>query len=312
VQFSKMRAMIALLLVAAMVCTMLSSCGKPTTPQQVAPTVQEPDPNYRLWYTQPAPESPEGFEHWSLPIGNGYMGVSIFGGTEYELLSINENSMFNPPNYSTNLAVSPEGEQRMQYNADGMNLLSKTYIDFGHPFEKITNYQRDLVLDTAEAHVRYDYAGVTYNREYFASYPDKVTVMRFTASQSGKLSFTLRPTVPFVRSYLNTEGDGKGKDGRVTASGDTITLTGLMHYYGIQFEAQYKVIPSGGQITAENGKISVENADSAIVILAVGTNYEMKPETLPPASVTSMTAICSPTIRSAVTLQKPLQNPMSS
>jgi len=273
---SRKHTITALLLVAATVCTMLSSCGKPSNTSTRQP---DADPAYKLWYDKPASQDSEGFEHWSLPIGNGYMGVSIFGGTEQELLSVNENSMFNPPNYSTNLAVSPEGEPRMKHNADGMNLLSKTYIAFGHPFSQVTNYRRDLVLDTAEAHVSYDYDGVTYEREYFASYPDKVTVMRFTASQAGKLSFTLRPTVPFVRGYLNTEGDGKGKSGKVVAEGDTVTLSGLMHYYGINFEAQYKVIPTGGKLTAQDGTICVENADSALVIMAVGTNYNMVPET---------------------------------
>lgn len=115
----------------------------------------------------------------------------------------------------------------------------KPYVlayDFGHSFGKVTNYQRDLVLDTAEAHVQYDYDGVTYSREYFASYPDEVTVMRFSASQPGKLNFTLRPTVPFIRDYLNTEGDGKGKDDRVDLElggtfDPTLTTDALLEKY---------------------------------------------------------------------------------
>ena len=62
----------------------------------------------RLWYTKSAPEindfTPshrnddpmDGWEKWSLPIGNGYMGVNVFGRTGTERLQITENSLCNP------------------------------------------------------------------------------------------------------------------------------------------------------------------------------------------------------------------------
>ena len=31
----------------------------------------------RLWYDSPAEDSYDGWEKWSLPIGNGHMGASI-------------------------------------------------------------------------------------------------------------------------------------------------------------------------------------------------------------------------------------------
>jgi len=65
---------------------------------------------YRLHYTAPAPQTGEGFEGYSLPIGNGYMGINVFGGVEHELLSLNENSMHNPPNFKVSLEYGPDGE----------------------------------------------------------------------------------------------------------------------------------------------------------------------------------------------------------
>ena len=66
--------------------------------------------HYELWYTKEAPYGNEnfllfafrrdipddGWEKWSLPIGNGYMGVNVFGRTETERLQITENSLCNP------------------------------------------------------------------------------------------------------------------------------------------------------------------------------------------------------------------------
>jgi len=209
----------------------------------------------RMWYDEPAPDSDSGWENWSIPLGNGYMGANVFGLTETERVQITEVSLVDPYPY-------------------GVNSFAEVYIDFGHTYNNVTNYSRDLVLNTSTSKVKYDYDGATYTREYFTSYPDKVMVMKFDSSVSGKLDFTLRPTIPYLCEYRETEGDGKGKTGTVTAEGDTITLSGNMEYYDIDFEGQFKVIPTGGSMTANSdGTITVTGADSAVVIAAVGTNY---------------------------------------
>ena len=237
----------------------------------------------RLWFDAPAPDTGDGWEQYSLPLGNGYMGVSVFGGTESELLSISDKTMFNPTitNQSGAPSEGPDGEDVMQYGQGGLTNMCKAYIDFDHNFTDVTDYERDLVLETAQAHVSYDYDGVTYNRTYFTSYPDNVMVMKLDASQTGKLTFTLRPVATYVRDYCILEGDGAGKTGTVTASGDTSIVAGTLKAYQINYEAQFKVIPVGGTMVANSdGTITVENADSAVILMSVGTNYELKPETL--------------------------------
>lgn len=239
----------------------------------------------KLWYDEPAPMggiatsgSDKGYdrawENWSLPLGCGYMGVNVFGRTDTERIQITENSLANP--YDSNGIASFR---------QGLNNFSETYIDFKHPEGEVSNYERNLVLNDATAHVKYDYNGVTYSREYFTSYPDKIMAIKLEASQKGALTFTLRPTVPYVKDYNTTVGDGRGKSGKVvadTATNDLITLSGNMAYYDIDFEGQYKVIPTGGTIKAandekgENGTITVSGADSAVILIAVGTNYQME------------------------------------
>ncbi|MBQ7565759.1 MAG: glycoside hydrolase N-terminal domain-containing protein, partial [Oscillospiraceae bacterium] len=231
---------------------------------------EEEEKQMRLWYTSSAADSMDGWKKFSLPLGNGYMGVNVFGGAQTELLSVTENTLANPT--TTTAAFGTDDGQHPDWDWEGLNLFAKTYVDFPHT--SVKNYTRDLVLNDATAHVQYDCGGVTYTREYFTSYPDRVLVMRFGASEAGKLDFTLRPTIPFVRDYLVTEGDGKGKTGTVTAAGDRITIAGTMEYYGINYEGQYKVIPTGGTMTAGDGTITVSGADSAVILFTLGTNYK--------------------------------------
>ena len=50
----------------------------------------------------------------------------------------------------------------------------------------------------------------------------------------------------------------------------------------MKFEGQFKVIPTGGTMKAANSKsqgtITVSDADSAVILIAVGTNYRFDPQ----------------------------------
>src|SRR5690606_35657356 len=58
-------------------------------------------------------------------------------------------------------------------------------FDFGE-FKKVSGYRRELNLETAMALTRFTSSGVTYRREYFASYPENVIVIKLSASEPGK------------------------------------------------------------------------------------------------------------------------------
>ncbi|MBE6588706.1 MAG: glycoside hydrolase family 95 protein [Ruminococcaceae bacterium] len=235
--------------------------------------------NYELWYTSEAPFGLEnralyicgddvpddGWEKWSLPLGNGYMGINVFGRTHTERLQITENSLSNP-------AVWDFADR---CNA-GLNNFCELYLDFGHDFSHVTDYRRSLSLNTAIARTEYTLDGIRYKREHFASYPDRVFVTSITADRAGALSFTVRPEIPFLGDFLLREGDGMGKSGEVHAKGNRITLTGRMHYYNILFEGQVTVLPKGGRLITNATTISVENADEVMILVAVGTNYRLE------------------------------------
>ena len=206
----------------------------------------------------------DGWEKWSLPLGNGYMGVNVFGRTGAERLQVTENSLSNPWTVDD---VRPTCNGGLQNFCD-------VYLDFGHG--EVTGYRRGLSLNNAVAYTEYECGGVKYRREHFASYPDKVFATHICADKAGSLSFAVRAQVPFCKPYLLKEGDGMGRTGSVCTEGNKIILSGEMEFYKIKYEGQISVTVKGGElITGEDG-IEVKNADSAVVLIAVGTNYKME------------------------------------
>ncbi|WP_068821031.1 glycoside hydrolase family 95 protein [Pedobacter psychrophilus] len=243
---------------------------------------KQPVKTWKLWYNQPAPEIPiiykdslnktnlveatpvdNAWEAWSLPLGNGYLGASVFGRTTTERIQITENSM----------------AAKSLYGGGGLTNFAELYLDFDHNNPK--DYKRDLILNKAISSVQYKEDGVNYKREYFASYPDKVLVIKLSSNKKSKISFTIRPEIPYQKEFGKTS-NFNGRKGTVIAQGDLIILSGSAEYYGIKFEGQFKVIAKGGSVKAindkngDNGKIEVNNADDVTILVAVGTNYVLK------------------------------------
>lgn len=235
----------------------------------------------RLFYTIPAPtvndgdaarqnDSPlSGWEKWSLPLGNSYMGVSVFGRVGTERIQITENSVSNPLLRGTH----------WRDGSGGTRTFGDIYIETGHG--DVWDYSRDLCLDDATAHVRYISEGITYEREYFVSYPDRVLAVRFTAEKDGRpaegaISFTCRLNIPFIRDYCIREGDGGGRTGEVYTAGDRLIMRGVSLYYNILCEGQARVLSDGGSVLYDDGKITVSNANAAVLLFTCGTNYKME------------------------------------
>lgn len=233
--------------------------------------------NYTLFYTKQTPfrnddlslrdhrkcNIPEdGWERWSLPIGNGHMGINVFGRTDEERLLITENSLSNPCSYCDDY---PGG-------AAGLSNFGSFYLSFGH--KRVKAYSRSLNLNSALCKTEYFYKGVKYAREHFASYPDNCFVTKISADKNESVSFTLRSEVSLNRPYLFKEGDGMGKTADIFTEEDTLVITGKMDYYNILFEGRMKVIPTGGSIITEKDTITVKNCDSVILIFTCGTNYK--------------------------------------
>jgi alpha-L-fucosidase 2 len=239
-----------------------------------------------LWYDEPATD----WESESLPIGNGAMGASVFGGVGTELLQFNEKTLWTggpgSPGYdfgnwrsprtgalkavqdriAAEEQVAPEwvvsrlGQPKSGYGSYqifGDLRLSRTRA----PGE-VTGYRRDLDISEATAGVGYTEDGVRHSREYFASAADHVIVARLTADRPGEVGFTTSVTAPDNRSRRTTSANGR------------ITFAGALNDNGMRFESQIRVLNDGGTRTDNpDGSVTVSGADAVTLVLAAGTDY---------------------------------------
>ena len=206
------------------------------------------------------------WERFSLPLGNGYFGANLFGRLLTERVQISDPTLCNP-------YYAPKKVPRRISCASGVNNMAELLFDFNH--EGATDYERSLSIDDAVHVVRYNFDGVTYTRTAFTSHPDRVLVMRFSASEGGKISFNVRNVIPFICEYNVEEGDGMAKSGEVTVDGSDIVATGMMSYYGILFENRLRLSLEGGELTSDGETLTVNGADSVVVYFTSATNYEL-------------------------------------
>jgi alpha-L-fucosidase 2 len=232
-----------------------------------------------LWYAQPA-------QQWTdaLPIGNGRLGAMVFGGVPDERIQFNEDTLWKgqPHDYvragaRQHLAEIQkllfEGQTKQAEDITRKTFLSdplrqKAYQPFSDlhfhftGLTNITDYRRDLKLDSAIAGVTYRADGVTYQREAFASYPDQVIVLHFTANQPRQINFGLTMDSPHTNSETRA------------IANDTLALTGQVETDGLRFKSRVRVINTGGEVTTNGDAIVVKNADAVTVILSGATSFK--------------------------------------
>ena len=209
----------------------------------VSAAVFAEQPTLKLWYDKPATE-------WmtsALPIGNGTLGAMFFGGVEREQIQFNEKTLW---------TGSPTKRGAYQNFGD-------LYINFPSHTDA-TEYVRMLDIEDAVGSVSYKSNNVSYLREYFASNPDSVIVMRLTApGNAGKLTFSIS---------LNNAHTGTR-----LVSGNKISIRGSLDL--LAYEAQVVVLNEGGTLTSNTSQISVTDADAATILLIGGTNYDITSNT---------------------------------
>ncbi|GAB3570674.1 glycoside hydrolase family 95 protein [Spirosoma luteolum] len=189
-----------------------------------------------LWYSKPATQWLE-----ALPIGNGRLGGMLFGGIGTEHLQFNEQSL-----------VTGTRQKVGNYQPFGDVFVT---LDSAGP---VRNYRRTLDLRNAVHTVQYEANGVRFRRTAFASYPDQVQVMQFTASKPGQLTGIVRLT------------DARQAPVRVEA--DKLVVTGTLEN-GMHYESQLQLVTKGGRVSVVPGGLRFTNATAVTIQLAAGTSF---------------------------------------
>lgn len=258
--------------------------------------MQNIDNVYQLWYNQSAKDSYKGWENESLPIGNGKIGATIFGGETHERIQFNEKTLWSGgldvEGATGGNAKNTNGEalKRIQdYLEEGKtkqatkemkNLLGdeiglgayqsfgNIYLDF--PKNDISNYTRRLNLNNATASVKYTLGQQKINREYFISYPDNVLGIKISSDNGALLSFdiamdnTQGGTVEIADNHIQMYGNVTGMvDGKKSENENNL-----------QWGAYLAVQNNKGNVTAQDNKLSIKDAESVVVFMSAATNYK--------------------------------------
>ena len=75
---------------AVMLATSVPSAAFAAVPARTADvqTKAADEDELKLWYDEKAPDSYDGWEKWSLPLGNSGIGASVFGGITQERIQL--------------------------------------------------------------------------------------------------------------------------------------------------------------------------------------------------------------------------------
>lgn len=229
-----------------------------------------------LWYTKPA-------ENWdeALPVGNGRIGGMIFGRVNEELIQLNEDSIWsggfrkrNNPKAYANLekmrklirdGKTTEAENLCAEAFYGTNENQRHYQPLGdlHIWQQsdgeVLNYKRSLDISQAVSTTAWQSGGVKYFREVFVSHPDEVMTVVFTSNAKGKINFV---------AAIDGKDDDYDKNEAYDDSTVLFTMTD-----GIPYAAAISVSAVGGECGTDANRISVKNADSAMLTIACQTSF---------------------------------------
>lgn len=235
-----------------------------------------------LWYDSPA-------QHWeeALPLGNGRLGAMVYGDPVNEEIQLNEETVSagSPyKNYNSEAKEALPAIRKLIFDGNyaeaqlmaGEKILSKN--GFGMPYQTVgslrlhfqgqenyTDYRRELDIDKALATTTYRVNGVEYKRETFTSFTDQLVIVRLTASKPGMLTFTAALTCPQA-----VEVSVSGKN---TIKMNGITKGNQFTEGAIRFAADLKLELQGGKSIAQDSVLSVSNANSAVLYIAMATNF---------------------------------------
>ena len=180
--------------------TFLGACAATAVPAAAA---AEPDDGLRVWYSRPATGWLE-----AVPLGNGRIGAMVFGDPASDRLVLNENTLYaeEPGSRDLPLDITKDFDRVVEMIRAGDYLEADRYVTrhwLGRSWPcyqplgdlrlqsggegQALDYRRELNLADAVCRVSFTRGGVRQEREYFASHPDDLVVVRLRGVEEVKV-----------------------------------------------------------------------------------------------------------------------------
>ncbi len=231
----------------------------------------------------------------SLPLGNGRLGVMIFGNTHHDRMILNEISMWSG-------GIQDADRDSARYflpairdfllngdNASAQELLRRQFVakgagsGFGNganvPFgcyqtagalevdydykDSIADYRRILNLEEAKSTVSYLAGDNKITQEAFCDFSDDVIRIHWTSSVPAGLHFALSLS---RNEHVNT----------IQYRHSTLSLMGTLpngNKQGMTYGMALQVVDCDGTINYTDGKIHISHASHCSITIAIRTNY---------------------------------------
>lgn len=254
---------------------------------------QERTADLALRYDRPA----EYFEE-ALVIGNGTMGAIVYGGTEREIISLNDITLWTgepergvtTPDAHKSIPVIRElldkedyrGADREQKKVQGH--YSENYQPLGqltitYQESKVTDYVRSLDISNAIARTSYRKDGHPFMAEYFASAPDSVIVIRLKSESKEGICALLSYNSQLPHSITANE-NGIMAEGYAAYHSYPIYYNeaNYKHIYdperGTRFRTLIRVLPKDGVVKHyATGELKLEGVHEAIILVTNVTSF---------------------------------------
>ena len=222
-------------------------------------------------------DKPATYFEESLPIGNGKLGALVYGGTDDNIIYLNDITFWTGKPVDRNLDADAHQwipdirkalfnedyalADSLQLHVQGPNSqhfqpLGTLHIkDLG--LGEVSNYHRSLNLDSAIIRDSYVRDGATVTREYFASNPDKLIAIRLRGDINCRIALTAQ--VPHKVKAIPTQ----------------LTMTG--HATGNPQESIHFCtmlnVKTDGEVSAADSSLTITKAKEAIIYIVNETSF---------------------------------------
>lgn len=243
--------------------------------------------NYVLKYNKPAEYSENGWQNEVLPIGNGMLGMCVFGGVSEEHLQFNEKTLWTGgPSKSRKDYIGGNVENSYEYLEKIREALRRgdkkavlkfkdklvgvkdgygAYQNFGEivlkfPHGVFSDYERQLDITNSVCTVKYKSGEVSFIRECFASHNPSVIAEKITADKNG----VLNTEISFSASH---ETDS------IRVQDNSLILCGRLSDNDLAYYARL-CVTTDGEMVKGDGKLVIKDASYLVFALSAGTNYK--------------------------------------
>ncbi|MDO5664199.1 MAG: glycoside hydrolase family 95 protein [Bacteroidia bacterium] len=233
----------------------------------------------------------------TFPLGNGRIGMMPDGGVNTDHIVLNDITMWsgseedalNPDaiNYLPEIRqLLLEGKnveaQNIMYEhfkckGEGsgrgngkdvpygsFQMLGDLFIHQTYPNSDIeTDYSRVLNLSDAVATTIFSKGYLQITREYLASHTDDVLAIRISANKKKSVSFSLEMS-RLERAEVAVEDDILVMKGQLN--------DGYNGANGVRFLTKVKIVNKGGTVSSEDKKMSLQDADEALILVSSSTD----------------------------------------